>query len=751
MIMNRAGKMTFMVAVSAVFLLIFSGLAFASPDYAQDDLSRDESGVIYYDEEIDPTNDGVGEIEFELRDGDGDGIDDDVYFYIESSWDVRDVDFYYDEDTDYALELVEDHIWKVETDHAQSDFDGTYISIWAESTEEGEFDLYFGKEESRDIVRSLFRGSEYGGEITMEVVGRGDAEVYELEGPDTPVKAGRSYEITATVYEYENNGLGPEVRDAEVTFYEREEGERSWQEIGTEETDRRGEAEIRVTNDYKGSYEYTAEVGEAEKEYDEARAVVAASDPHELEALEDELNTEQREEKIYFQMTDRYGNINKDIEHGVEHYENYRRTRIDDFDYTERLEITVEDPDGQTEVYENGDIEYCDDEKAMYTEIDFDEYGYWDVEGRVTGTGITALTEVNVMEFGEIEDIELELDNQVMRNFEDGDGTHDFEYYEDDEATVILIDEDGVRMEYDTGDRDVLFSSSNTRVASISSATGELTPKRTGETEIEAYHQGAELEASQMLYLSNEPVEIEVEEDIEEGELEGEIKMTMLDDEGIRALPGEFETYREDGTDYAEEFVEEGEYDLVISEGLETEDVEDFEEGRASFSVEADDYDYYTIRVYTDFGLSRTFDIEFTEVEEEPEEPEEKEMTLTIDEMDYTINGELGTFRDVAPFIREERTYLPLRAITENFGADVTYESEDDSITVELEDQDRVGIFYLDSDEFYVDGVRRSMDVKPYLDEEENRSYLPIRYLGEELLDADVEWDEENRTVTIKY
>ena len=124
-------------------------------------------------------------------------------------------------------------------------------------------------------------------------------------------------------------------------------------------------------------------------------------------------------------------------------------------------------------------------------------------------------------------------------------------------------------------------------------------------------------------------------------------------------------------------------------------------------------------------------------------------MVLNIDERDYLIDGELSSFRDVAPFIQDERTYLPLRAISEAFGAEVDF--DDGTITVELEAQDRTALFNLGQKRFFVDGDLREMDVEPYLDEEENRTYLPVRFLSEDVLEAEVDWDRGDRTVTIKY
>ncbi|UMZ74686.1 S8 family serine peptidase [Natranaerofaba carboxydovora] len=136
---------------------------------------------------------------------------------------------------------------------------------------------------------------------------------------------------------------------------------------------------------------------------------------------------------------------------------------------------------------------------------------------------------------------------------------------------------------------------------------------------------------------------------------------------------------------------------------------------------------------------------------EEPIEAESKStaMVISIGSKIYTIDEKEYEFEDVIPFIRNDRTYLPVRAIMELFDADVIFDSEERSITVESEDNQV--IFRLGEKTYTVNGGLREMDVAPYLDEKSERTYLPVRYFSQNLLGAEVNWDPVEEKVLIFY
>lgn len=89
---------------------------------------------------------------------------------------------------------------------------------------------------------------------------------------------------------------------------------------------------------------------------------------------------------------------------------------------------------------------------------------------------------------------------------------------------------------------------------------------------------------------------------------------------------------------------------------------------------------------------------------------------------------------DAGPVIKDGRTLIPVRAITEAMGAKVEYNSETSIVKITSEDGTIVIELYLDeADEgkATVNGVVVPMDVKPGVSQ--NRTYVPLRFIAEQL------------------
>lgn len=94
------------------------------------------------------------------------------------------------------------------------------------------------------------------------------------------------------------------------------------------------------------------------------------------------------------------------------------------------------------------------------------------------------------------------------------------------------------------------------------------------------------------------------------------------------------------------------------------------------------------------------------------------------------IDNKLTTM-DTAPYIRNDRTYVPIRALSEGFEANVIWKPDDRSVTVFLSDRTvvmNVGQpYYWISDEVY------TIDVVPEIQEQTGRTFVPIRFVAEAL------------------
>lgn len=115
------------------------------------------------------------------------------------------------------------------------------------------------------------------------------------------------------------------------------------------------------------------------------------------------------------------------------------------------------------------------------------------------------------------------------------------------------------------------------------------------------------------------------------------------------------------------------------------------------------------------------------------------------DEIRIVVNGEEISF-DAKPFIEEGRTMVPMRAIFEALGAEVSWDAENYTATA-TKDNNTIS-FSIDSN-WILDGsfvAVNDCDVAPKI--VENRTFVPLRAIGE-TLDCNVAWDEETRTVYV--
>ncbi|MCW1300750.1 MAG: stalk domain-containing protein [Candidatus Parvarchaeota archaeon] len=122
--------------------------------------------------------------------------------------------------------------------------------------------------------------------------------------------------------------------------------------------------------------------------------------------------------------------------------------------------------------------------------------------------------------------------------------------------------------------------------------------------------------------------------------------------------------------------------------------------------------------------------------------PQVTKIVLKIGSDIMTVNGKVVQL-DAAPEIREGRTFLPLRAIAEAFGAQVTWVPETQGITVVL-GNNQIGL-QIGNNTAVVNGNVFSI-VPPYI--KNGRTMVPVRVIAEGL-GAQVEWDPVNYIVTI--
>ena len=121
-------------------------------------------------------------------------------------------------------------------------------------------------------------------------------------------------------------------------------------------------------------------------------------------------------------------------------------------------------------------------------------------------------------------------------------------------------------------------------------------------------------------------------------------------------------------------------------------------------------------------------------------------MHLTIGSSTLDLNG-VPRGMDVAPFIENSRTWVPVRFVAENLAASVYWSQEEQEVTiVQL---DKTIAMTIGSSEIVVNGEGgRYMDVAPFI--RENRTWVPVRFVSENL-GAEVSWNQEKKEVTIVF
>lgn len=125
------------------------------------------------------------------------------------------------------------------------------------------------------------------------------------------------------------------------------------------------------------------------------------------------------------------------------------------------------------------------------------------------------------------------------------------------------------------------------------------------------------------------------------------------------------------------------------------------------------------------------------------------EIILTIGSKNARVFGERVS-NDVAPLIVNDRTMLPARFVAESLGAKVSWNEEEEIVTISgfhLKTGKPITILItIGSDKATVNGKTVTLDSSAFL--QNDRTYTPIRFISEEL-GAEVEWIEDDEQVII--
>jgi hypothetical protein len=541
-------------------------------------------------------------------------------------------------------------------------------------------------------------------------------EVYLDIDYDGSATAGKKYDLIATVYDESNNW----VEDEEVTFYQyfmapgKSYGSRK--NLGTATTDSQGEAELSVRLEKAGTYAFYAKANGVDSADDKPSGTdegdclelqVDAASAYSVQAKSDVKYAELKKQvTVSFIFKDRYGSRIVDIDDDVEVFD------PDDDEVTSGISTSWDYDD------EEFDVKFTPKEEGEYI-----------VRAYIPDTGIYAETIVNTAEFEDAERIALKLyddngskvDNAAIATDADADIVDEYE------VRVYEYDENDVERLLDASD--VYFSTSDPKVITIG-RDGFITVKEdaTGVVTITAIHAESELSASIDITVSGVPVDIDVQVAVDG--LEAEVEMQFVDENGNLAVEEE-EGYR------------------VIAGDLDVVEVEDFDNGKASFVLEAEEYGSYDVRVVTDEGIATSFTVDFVDGTEPEVEGAEK-VVLTIGSNMAVVDGVAQEF-DAPAFIEEGRTYVPFRFIAEAFGAEVDWTPKDGLTETVFLTRDDMEVSIGIGDSFLTVTTDGEAEVQAFdgaAQIVEGRTFLPFRAIAEAFgaevdygpADGPVEW-----------
>ncbi len=120
------------------------------------------------------------------------------------------------------------------------------------------------------------------------------------------------------------------------------------------------------------------------------------------------------------------------------------------------------------------------------------------------------------------------------------------------------------------------------------------------------------------------------------------------------------------------------------------------------------------------------------------------EMELTIGSNVLTVDGEKKEM-DTAPEVKDGSTMLPVRAIAETAGAEVSWDQSTMTATITGSEGSEISCT-IGSDTIQVNGQSANLNTAPYV--KDGRTYMPVRAVSE-ALNMDVEWNQETKTVSL--
>ena len=169
--------------------------------------------------------------------------------------------------------------------------------------------------------------------------------------------------------------------------------------------------------------------------------------------------------------------------------------------------------------------------------------------------------------------------------------------------------------------------------------------------------------------------------------------------------------------------------DAKISVDVNKNGVHDVQNGKGSLTVYADQETTADIVVVVKAGTEAYYGtLEYTFGAEDA--LANRTVVMTIDSTEYVVNNKIIT-GDAAPYIDSNwRTMVPIRALAESFDAEVIWNQDDSTVTINFDGDTQI-VMTVGETAYTVDGAEATMDTEPV--NAGDRVYVPVRFAAEGL------------------
>lgn len=120
-----------------------------------------------------------------------------------------------------------------------------------------------------------------------------------------------------------------------------------------------------------------------------------------------------------------------------------------------------------------------------------------------------------------------------------------------------------------------------------------------------------------------------------------------------------------------------------------------------------------------------------------------KIIKMNVSKKDYSIN-DVKSQMDAAPYISNNRTFVPVRFIVEGFGGQVDYDSNTKVVSINYNNNNI--LIPIGSNTIEVNGKNMEIDAPAVI--KNNRTFIPIRFVAE-ALGMQIDYNSSNREITI--